>query len=226
MGLPESASSYAGDIDFIFWVITWITGIAFVIVEVGLVWFILKYRARPGQKAHYTHGNARAEVIWTAISAVTVVILGIMSNGVWVKIKGRDSAPPGSTEIALHGKQFEWVVTYPGLDAQLGTADDFKVLKQLHLVVDRPVKANLTAEDVIHSFFIPEFRIKQDAVPGMNIEVWFQPTKTGEYELACAELCGHGHYSMRARVFVHTQADYDAWVAERARATSEQEAES
>jgi cytochrome c oxidase subunit 2 len=87
---------------------------------------------------------------------------------------------------------------------------------------------HLTAEDVIHSFFVPEFRLKQDGVPGMTVQVWVQPTKTGEFELACAELCGHGHYSMRARVFVHTQAEYDAWLAERAAqaATSEEEAKS
>lgn len=218
--LPPAASTFAGDIDFMFWLITAITGTAFVIVEAGLLWFVVQYRHRPGRTAHYTHGSTKAEVIWTAVPAVTVVILGIMSNGIWVKIKGRGAAPPGSAEVAVTAKQFEWNVTHPGPDGQLNTTDDLRVRNQLHVVVNRPVKLHLTAEDVIHSFFVPEFRVKQDAVPGMNIEVWFQPTATGQYDLACAELCGHGHYSMGARVFVHTQEEYDAWVAERVAAAA------
>ncbi|HXF96155.1 MAG TPA: cytochrome c oxidase subunit II [Gemmatimonadales bacterium] len=216
--LPPAASTFAGDVDFMFWLILVITGIAFVIVEAGLLWFVWKYRARPGRQAHYTHGSTKAEVVWTAVPAVTVVVLGIMSNGIWVKVKGRNSVPPDAMEVAVHAKQFEWNVTYPGPDGTLATGDDFTVRNQLHLVVNRPVKAHLSSEDVIHSFFIPDFRIKQDAVPGMQIVAWFQPTRTGEFELACAELCGHGHYSMGARVFVHTQEDYDAWLAERAAA--------
>lgn len=219
--LPPAASTFAGEIDGMFTLILVITGIAFVIVEAGLLWFVVQYRSRPGRKAHYTHGSTKAEVVWTAVPAVTVVFLGILSNGVWVKIKGRDSAPPGATEIAVAAKQFEWNITYAGADGRLGTDDDFRVRNQLHLVVDRPVKLLLTAEDVIHSFFVPEFRIKQDAVPGMPIDVWFQPTQTGQFELACAELCGHGHYSMGASVYVHTQPEYDAWAAERAAAGQE-----
>lgn len=222
--LPPGASTFAGDIDFMFALISVITGIAFVVVEVGLLVFIFKYRARPGRRAHYTHGNARAEVIWTAIPAVTVVVLGIMSNGVWVKIKGRDSAPADAMLLGVRAKQFEWNVTYPGPDGLLHTEDDFKLRNQLHLVVDRPVKVELTAEDVIHSFFVPYFRIKQDAVPGMTIQVWFEPTQTGQYELACAELCGHGHYKMGAKVFVHTAAEYDAWAAQAAQAPAEEAA--
>lgn len=221
--LPPAAASYAGNIDFMFWLIMAITGIAFVVVEAGLVWFVVKYRARPGRRAHYTHGNTRAEVIWTAVPAVTVVVLGIMSNGVWVKIKGRSSAPPDAMPVEIRAKQFEWNVFYPGADAQLHTGDDFKVRNQLHVVVNRPVKVLLTSEDVIHSFFVPDFRIKQDAVPGMNIVVWFEPTKTGEYELACAELCGHSHYKMGAKVYVHTQDEYDAWAAQRAQTLAEEE---
>lgn len=222
--LPHAASTFAGGIDFMFGLILAITGIAFVVVEVGLVWFVVKYRARPGRRAHYTHGNARAEVIWTAIPAVTVVVLGIMSNGIWVKVKGRDSIPADAMPVAVRAKQFEWNVWYPGPDGLLHTADDFKVRNQLHIVVNRPVDVELTAEDVIHSFFVPDFRIKQDAVPGMTIHAWFQPTETGEFDLACAELCGHGHYKMGAKVFVHTPEEYDAWVAQRLQAPAEEEA--
>ncbi len=214
--LPPAASTFAGDIDFMFTLILWITGIALVIVELGLLWFIVKYRARPGRQAYYTHGSTKAEIIWTTVPAVTVVILGLMSNGLWNKIKGRESVPPEAAPVQITAKQFEWNVSYPGPDGQLGTGDDITVRNQLHLVVDRPVVVHLTSEDVIHSFFIPEFRVKQDAVPGMTIHVWFQPTKTGEYEIGCAELCGQGHYRMRARVFVHTPEEFETWLKQAA----------
>ncbi|HMH81880.1 MAG TPA: cytochrome c oxidase subunit II [Gemmatimonadales bacterium] len=214
--LPLKGSTFAGEVDGLFLAITIITGIAFVVVEVGLIWFVVKYRQRPGRKAFYTHGNTRAEVIWTTIPAVTMVALGLISNHYWVKIKGRHSVPANAYPIAIHAKQFEWQVTYPGADGQLGTSDDFTVRNQLHVPVGRPVVVHLSAEDVIHSFFVPVFRVKQDAVPGMQINSWFQATVPGNYELACAELCGLGHYRMRAQVFVHTQEDYDAWLKQAA----------
>ncbi len=214
--LPHGASTYSGDIDALYYLILWITGAAFLIVEAALIWFVIAYRERPGRKAYYTHGSVRAEVIWTAVPAVVVVVIGILSGVVWNQVKGRDSAPAGSLEIAVEGKQFEWNVTYPGIDGALGTSDDFTVRNQLHIPVDRPVNVQLTAQDVIHSLFIPVFRVKQDAVPGMRIPVWFEATETGEHEIACAELCGLGHYRMRAIVTVHSQDEYDAWHAERA----------
>lgn len=208
--LPLKGSTFAGEVDGLFLAILIITGIAFVLVEVGLIWFTLKYRQRPGQKAFYTHGNTRAEVIWTAIPAVTMVALGLISNHYWVRIKGRNSVPPNAYPIAIHAKQFEWQITYPGPDGRLGTDDDFTVRNQLHVPVGRPVVVHLSAEDVIHSFFVPEFRLKQDAVPGMDIRAWFEATKTDSMELGCAELCGMGHYRMRARVWVWPADKYDA----------------
>ena len=212
--LPPAFSTFAPGIDRIYYVILVLTGIAFVIVEAGLIWFVIKYRGRPGRKAYYTHGNNTAEVVWTAVPAVTVVVLGIMSGPIWNKIKGRDSVPTDAAPVGIRGQQFEWHVTYPGADGQLGSSDDFTVRNQLHVVVNRPTVALLTSEDVIHSFFVPAFRLKQDAVPGMEIRVWFEPTQTGRYELACAELCGLGHYRMRAFVEVHTEQDYQRWLAE------------
>ncbi len=214
--LPLQGSTFAPQIDGLFLAILIITGLAFVIVETGLIWFVFKYRGRPGRKAFYTHGNAKAEVVWTAIPAVTVVALGLVSNHYWKEIKGRDSIPADAYPIAIHAKQFEWQVTYPGPDGKLGTADDFTVRNQLHVPVGRPVVVVLTSEDVIHSFWVPVLRVKQDAVPGLTIRAWFQATVPGEYELGCAELCGMGHYRMRARVFIHTQAEYDAWAHQQA----------
>jgi len=214
--LPDAGSTFAGPIDTMFLVILIITGIALVLVEVGVVTFVLRYRTRPGRKAFYTHGSTRAEVIWTAIPAVTMVALGLVSNHYWVWMKDKKSVPPNAYHVGVHGKQFEWQVTYPGADEKLGTDDDFTVRNQLHITVDQPTAVELTSEDVIHSFFVPEFRVKQDAVPGMHITAWFQPTKTGEFEIGCAELCGMGHYKMRARVFVHTPDEFKAWMAQQA----------
>jgi cytochrome c oxidase subunit II len=219
--ISPGSSTYAGDIDWLYNLILLVTGIAFVLVEAALIYFVFKYRARPGRKAVYTHGSTTPEYIWTGVTAVVVVIIGLLSAPTWARIKGRHSAPPGSIPIGILAKQFEWHVTYPGADGQLGTADDFKVLKQLHVPVDSPVVATLEAEDVIHSFFVPPWRIKQDAVPGMKIPVWFQATRTGTFELGCAELCGLGHYRMRATVTVHTKEDFARWMASGGQAAAE-----
>lgn len=210
--LPEQASTFAGDIDVMFWVITVITGLAFVIVEVALVFFVIRYRRRPGRRAEPIHGNTTAEVIWTAVPAVVVVILGVWSSRIWAQIKSRDRLPANAVQLAIAAKQFEWNVTYPGADGVLRTDDDFTIRNQLHVPANQPVVAELTSEDVIHSFFVPEFRIKQDAVPGMQIPLWFEATQTGEFEIACAELCGNSHYRMRGRVIVHEPAEYQAWM--------------
>ena len=215
--LPRGTSTFTGEIDWIYYVILAITGAAFVIVEVALVWFLVKYRHRPGRRALYMHGNNRAEYVWTGITAAVVVMVGLMSAPAWGRIKGRESAPPGSLPLRVLAKQFEWHVTYPGPDRTLDTPDDFTMRGQLHVPEDQPVKIELTAEDVIHSLFVPSFRIKQDAVPGMEIPMWFQATERGEFELACAELCGLGHYRMKARVTVHARDEYERWLAETSR---------
>jgi cytochrome c oxidase subunit II len=116
--------------------------------------------------------------------------------------------------VAVHASQFEWNATHAGPDELLGTGDDIAIRNQIHIPVNRPVVVTLTAEDVIHSFNVHAFRVKQDAVPGMTIRVWFEATEPGEYELACAELCGLGHYRMRAVVTVHTADSYARWLSE------------
>ncbi len=219
--LPPGASTFVGEVDWLYYLVLIVTGVAFVVVEIALVWFLFRYRRRDGRKAAYVHGSARAEVIWTGMTAVVVVVIGFLSAPAWDRIKGRDSIPRDALPLAIHAKQFEWHVTYPGKDGKIGTADDYTIRGQIHVPVNRPVSVELTSEDVIHSFFVPAFRIKQDAVPGMHIHLWFQPTKPGVYELGCAELCGLGHYRMRAVVTVHTQEDYDRWTAEQSRSVAQ-----
>lgn len=213
--IPPGASTFVGPIDGLYYLILAITGVAFVVVEVALIVFLWRYRARPDRRATYYHGNARAEVIWTGVTALVVLVLGLLSAPRWHAIKSRDSVPRDAIPIVIHAKQFEWRVTYPGPDGRLGTADDFALRSQLHVPVNRPVAVTLESEDAIHSFFVPAFRIKQDAVPGMHIRIWFQPTQVGRYELACAELCGFGHYRMHASVTVHSQEEYDRWMRNR-----------
>lgn len=210
--LPEAVSTFADRIDGIFYLILAITGAIFVAVEAALLYFAIKYRHREGRKAYHTHGNTRVEVVWTAIPAVLVVLIGVLSVPPWLEIRSPDRIPDGAYAVDMMASQFEWNASYVGPDGQMGTDDDVTQRNQLHIPVGRPVVVTLRSEDVIHSFFLPEFRVKQDAVPGMETPVWFQATRTGEFTLACAELCGTGHTRMGGRVVVHTAEDFDAWL--------------
>ncbi len=217
--LPEPVSSLGAEIDSIYYLILIITGVIFVLVEVALVVFLVRYRRRDGRRAEYSHGNKTAEVVWTVIPFVIVLYIAYASNEVWLKAKEADrtgSAPADAVPMRVTAKQFEWNVTYPGPDGRLDTADDFTDRNHLDLPVNRAVRIELISEDVIHSFFLPDFRVKQDAVPGMVIPVWFEATKAGEYDWACAELCGLGHYRMRGSVTVHEAGGFERWQAEEA----------
>ena len=216
--LPESASTYAPAIDRMYYVILFITGAVFLITEATLIWFLIKYRHREGRKAEYIHGNVTAEVVWTAVPFVIVVGIALASRGVWASIKDPSTFPADAMELIVTAKQFEWNVTYPGSDNQLGTGDDFTVRNRMDIPVNRPVRITLMAEDVIHSFWLREMRVKQDAVPGMEIPIWFEATETGEFPIGCAELCGTGHTRMRGTLTVHDAAGYQDWLTERQRA--------
>lgn len=111
--------------------------------------------------------------------------------------------------ISVEAEQFEWFATYPGPDGQFETVDDMEApINVVHVPVNQPVIIRLTSRDVLHSFFVPVLRLKQDAIPGTIIPVWFEATKVGEYEIACAELCGLGHYRMRGLLRVESEADF------------------
>jgi cytochrome c oxidase subunit 2 len=212
--MPETVSTYGPDIDFVYYVILWVTGIVFFATEITLLVFLVKYRHKEGRKAEYIHGSNKAEVIWTSITFVIVIALAIYSKGIWDTIRDQDLIPADAYPIQMLATQFEWNANYSGPDGQFDTTDDFVSRNVLHVPVNRPVVVQLMAQDVIHSFFLPEFRVKQDAVPGMVTPVWFEATQTGEFTLACAELCGLGHYTMGGTVIVHTEADFQDWLAE------------
>jgi cytochrome c oxidase subunit 2 len=209
--LPAANSTYAPEIDGIFNVILWITIIVFVLVEVALVYFLWRYRHKNNRKATYTHGNNRLEIAWTIVPAVILVFLAIFSNSLWSEIRDPNRFPKNGASIQIKPRQFEWDITYPGPDGKFDTPDDISTINQLYLAVNEPVQIKLLSQDVIHSFFVPEFRIKQDAVPGMPTAVWIVPTKVGDFNIACAELCGAQHYRMMGYVHVVTHDSLVSW---------------
>jgi cytochrome c oxidase subunit 2 len=215
--LPENVSTYGADIDSLFALIYYITGIAFVITEGVLLGFLFLYRRREGRRAAYVLGTRRGELSWLLVPCVVVLGLDLWIDergaGVWHKVKGQ--VPPADLQVQMTGKQFNWDVLYPGPDGQFGTTDDLQLENELHVPVGKVVEVTLQSRDVLHSFFLPHLRLKQDAVPGRKIPVWFAATKPGRYEIPCAELCGFGHSGMKGWLTVHTPEEYQAWVQER-----------
>jgi len=211
--LPPGVSTYSGQIDSLFYLIYYITTVTFFVVQITLLVFVFRYRYDPKRRATYTHGNTTLEIAWTVAPALMLAALAIMSRTTWADIKWRQ--PPSDFNVIVTAKQFNWEIAYPGPDGKLETDDDVVVDNDLHVPVNKTVRIALRSRDVIHSFFVPSFRLKQDAVPGRNIPVWFKATKPGKYELPCAELCGFGHSGMKGWVYVQEQADYDAWATEK-----------
>lgn len=209
--LPEGVSSVAPAIDRLFYIILWITGAVFVAVEGTLLVFLVRYRQRPGRRAAYTHGNAFVETIWTVIPAAILVWLAFYNQRVWSQVRG--TPPPHDLEIEVTAEQFAWNIRYAGADGALNTADDITTINQLHLPVQQTVLIHLKSKDVIHSFFVPQFRFKQDTVPGLTGRVWLEAVKEGQYEIACAELCGLGHYRMRGYLTIEPSEAFTAWLA-------------
>jgi len=202
--LPENVSTYGREIDWLFHLIYVITGITFILVAAAMIAFLIMYRDRPGRRARYTHGNTSLEIVWTIVPALILVVLTALSAPAWSKIKM--SAPPTDFVVDVTAKQFNWQVKHPNSDKVF--------LDEMHVPVNKVVHVNLKSQDVIHSFFVPQFRMKQDAVPGRSILAWFEVTKPGKYEWPCAELCGFGHSGMRGWIYVHSPEDYKKWAAE------------
>jgi len=214
--LPENVSTFGQDIDWLFHLIYWITGITFILVTVAFLAFLAIYRDRPGRRARYTHGSTPLEIVWTVVPALILVVLTFLSVPAWSKIKM--TQPPTDFVVEMTAKQFNFQFVYPGPDGKFGTPDDKTFLDEVHVPVGKPIRLNLKAQDVIHSLFVPQLRFKQDAVPGREIASWFEVTKPGKYEVPCAELCGFGHSGMRAWLYAHSAEDYARWAAENLKA--------
>ncbi|MBS1913466.1 MAG: cytochrome c oxidase subunit II [Bacteroidetes bacterium] len=215
--LPAASTAVAGRIDSLFILILWITSAFLVLVVALFVAFVIRYRHREGRRAAHVTGNMLLEIVWMAVPAACLIAIAYASNGAWSAMKEEFPRESESLVIIVKPRQFQWDVVYAGADGRFETADDITAINRLDVPAGRNVIVKLMAQDVIHSFFVPQFRMKQDAVPGMTTEMWFNVPAPGTFEIACAELCGLGHYRMQGRLIVHAPAEYDAWYAGRLR---------
>ncbi|HWL33126.1 MAG TPA: cytochrome c oxidase subunit II [Gaiellaceae bacterium] len=202
--LPTSASEEMDRIEFTFWFTTIICIAVFAVVAAAIMYSVLKFRVHPEDESDGPpiHGHTGLEIVWTAIPAVLVTAISIVSA---VVLAQNDNAGPNPIRIAVTAQQFAWKFEYPG-EPRLTAGE-------LVLPVDRPVKLTLRSLDVIHSFWVPEFGQKSDAVPGIETTLVITPNRTGEFSIICTELCGLGHPTMRAPVRVVDQAAYDEFLA-------------
>jgi cytochrome c oxidase subunit 2 len=220
-----------GTIDDTIIITFWVTGIVFVAVNLFVAYAVIRYRARPGQKAAYEPESKKLELWLTIITGVGVAAMLTPGLFVWANFV---QVPDDATEFEALGQQWNWRFRVPGEDGVMGTSDATFIDQQnpfgltpddpdaqddlliqggpLHLLVDQPTAMLLRSKDVLHDFAVPQFRVKMDAVPGMVTYAWFTPTVIGEYEILCEELCGIAHHLMRSRVVVDEQASYDAWI--------------
>jgi cytochrome c oxidase subunit II len=203
--------------DKLFWYTTFMCTVAFVLVLGALIVFSIKYRARPGHKALYDHGTRRASIIFTTVLALAVFVLIDMELVRQSQISVKEylfnfPTTDDTVKIEVMPQQWAWNFRYAGPDGKFNTQDDVLTLNDMRIPVDRPVMLNLKAKDVIHSFYVPNFRIKHDANPGYVTRTWFQAKEAGKFEIACSQMCGWAHYKMKGDLTVLPQRDYDAWL--------------
>jgi len=215
-GVPSSAT-FSADIDFVFSLIFWIVGFWFLLTEVVFFWLILRFRKRDGVPAQYITGELKSEKKWITWPHMAVlvfdVVIVVAAVRVWYHVK--QELPPAVETVRVIGQQWAWSFVHPGPDGQQGTADDIATVDELHVRVNTLYHFKLEARDVLHSFSVPVFRLKQDAIPGRVITGWFEATKTGTHDIQCAEICGIGHGVMGARIVIESPAEHAAWMASR-----------
>lgn len=240
---PPSATENGQQTDLILNSIFWLTAVVFVATQGVYIYYLIRYRRREGVKAHYIHGNNLAEIVWTALPTAIFLGLAIWGDHVWNQLT-KTPPPANAIEVEVVGYQFAWDFRYAGADGELdeiaiekmgGTENKFGLIREdfdqsddfstteMVIPVGVPVHVILRARDVIHSFYVPEFRLYQDAVPGRTIDwMWFVTTREGHFELACNQLCGTGHYNMKAPIRVVSQAEYDEWHAAKMKSRAEE----
>ena len=251
LGLPAAASSHAGDIDQMIVLVHWLMLVLFVGWGLFFVFVLFRFRRGANPRASYTGAKGKfAKSTEIAVGIIEIVLLVGYAIPAWATRVKQFPSENEATVVRVVGQQFAWEVHYPGLDGKFGRTDvklvsadnplgidrtdpdakdDFNSENQLHVQVDRPVLVHLSTKDVIHSFGLYEMRVKQDAIPGMQIPVWFVPTVTTEdmrrkvgkpdfeYEIACSQLCGLGHFRMRGFLSVDSAADFNKWMADQAK---------
>ena len=212
---PKDISEHGRVIDQLFMFILWLTGIIFVITEGALFYFMWKYDGRTNpEPAKFSHGSHTLEVVWTILPAVTLLFIAIYQMNAWADAKMRKPNIDVTAEVT--GRQFNWDVRYPGPDKKLHTVDDIvRTDGDMHFPVNEEILLIINSRDVLHSFFLPNLRMKQDVVPGMQQHMWFKARETGSYDIVCAELCGWGHYKMKGRATFEPRTEFDQWLAKK-----------
>ena len=242
---PAPAASHGAAIDRQFNLTLWIVAIAFAGAQVALAFVVWRYRGTAGSRAVHNDGNVRFELICLGVTAFVFVALAVLGQSVWAGLRIA-AAPEGALEVEVIAQQFVWNFRYPGSDGKFGDTnpalyddennsptarpgpagidskdpagkDDLVSVGVLAVPLGRPVKLIIKSKDVTHSFFVPELRIKQDAVPGLKIALNFTPTRAGRFEIACAELCGLSHHRMRGFLEIREAAEFEKWLADKAK---------
>jgi cytochrome c oxidase subunit 2 len=210
----EAASSYAKQTDQLVWIVTLLVGVWFIAAEAMFFWLMWRFRARPGVPSQYITGKEKHLKRWInwphSLILVCDAIIIVAAIRVWVNVK--QTLPPADDTVRIIAEQWTWTFQHAGADGKLDTPDDIITTDSLHVEVNKTYHFLLQSRDVVHSFFVPVFRLKQDAVPGRVITGWFRPTVTGVHDITCAQICGIGHGVMGAHVVIEDAQAHHEWV--------------
>ncbi len=244
--LPINISTYGGEVDWLINVMHMVMGALFLGWGIFFVYCLFRFRQRPGQKARYEEvSGSLSKTVEVSVLVIEIVLLVFFSMPVWAKVKNEFPKESESTQVHIVGQQFEWIFHYPGKDGKWGkinpkliddadnplgldrqndpdAKDDIVSRKVFYFPVDKPVIAQVTSKDVIHSFKVPVLRFTQDVIPGVKIPIWFEANKTGRYAIACAQLCGVLHTTMSATAVITTQKEFDEWLKKEGEKQSKQ----
>jgi cytochrome c oxidase subunit 2 len=218
-GLPEDVSLEGYRIDRLIQQTTVFVTILFAVMCLWIVYSCVFHNEKRHKKADYDHGNARKQSMKAMILACLIffVVDGNLMYHSTIDVNtvfwnfDRAEAAPNHLKVQINARQWAWQFHYAGTDNKFGTEDDVYTFNEMRIPVDAPILAQLGAVDVIHSFYLPNLRVKTDAVPGTVNTLWFQATRTGEFDIACAQHCGTHHYKMKGLLRIMTRADFDAW---------------
>src|SRR6516162_9826299 len=236
LGMPVAASAHAAEIDNMIVLVHWLMLVLFVGWGLFFLFVLFRFRKGANPRASYTGAHGKfAKSTEVGVAVIEIGLLVFYAIPAWATRVKAFPAESQAVVVKVVAEQFAWNVQYPGPDGKFGRTDiklvsadnplgldrsdpnakdDITTINQLNLPVDQPVLVHLSSKDVIHSFGLYEMRVKQDAIPGMTIPVWFIPNRAGEYEITCSQLCGLGHFRMRGFVTIQSAADYEKWMAD------------
>lgn len=214
-------STLGHQIDGLFYLILFIVTLTFIGTQAGLGYVLWRGATKSSDaKAVFSHGSHKLEIIWTIVPSFILVFISLTQLEVLANIRVISKFPEEARKAPIAevmARQFEWRMRYPKPGTTLATEPqpgDLYFVNELHVPASQPVMVNLRTQDVQHAFFVPRLRVKQDAVPGLIIPVWFEIEQAGEYELVCAELCGWGHYKMKARIIAESESAVQKYMSD------------